>query len=1078
MRPEARNTGAVLVVNPHRRRRDAARGIIAVVAGSAAAYALSLHVFGEFASNIATGLRAAALALGAALLTYLILFWVLPPRLGRLRRSVTIVVLAGALAAGIGVALCLPTPQPPTHHLELVATGRKNPAALGSEVWVKGLYLVDATPVPPRAFTLTGDWEIRSGVPISYRAQPATLRWSGRLKEIPEFTLPGAWRVQDGQAEYRADAEAGQTRHVNRDATLRLLSHPYSGIVRITWNDQVQTVDLYSSTTTDRIIPLPARHDPAGAAARDAAGTTLLVIDALGLTLLLFAAATIGLTRQRPPPQRRAPTARPVGWLVPAILAVLVTAGLWAVGLRDFVCHPGMLRLTIDAPGADTIPLQVDAAGRHLVDISLNRYRHEGQCAVLPDTPAHSLAFLGIMDDAGTLHPPDALDPTGPTDLAQLPGCPREAVWMDKDHLRAFSFTLVYQEARAVFYVPRGAASITRTVDGQTETVELEPTSKKLAYLSLRPARRPPGPHTCDVPLPPVWISRLSLLLPQSLPAVRVFGVHVSIPGVEELKPARPQPTSQAPADTDSPRVLELLRHVQYAPTMFIRLVGLFGLCAACWTLVFWSAARVWGTGRAAARPHRPVALWEGALVLLCVVGALWLQTAAPGFITNDGVAYVGRALECITTGQLAALAGTHPPGYAAFLAIIFLLGGDGATVWSVNAVLLALGLVGIWLLGRRLGGRVAGAVLVFWFAVNPILLIASRTVLPDFLYTLAVLAWFALGLAWTSSGTRGNWRWAILVGLGWAVLATIRPNAVTLLAAGIVVPFLAAGSLRRRAAAAACFFAVAAVAHLGLGMLTSTGPERQSRLGWGRTWPLLQRGWLAIDAPAFRPLRQDYLLARTQLDTQLSDALYYRLTYLSKYTADTDATLRATANASLRRQPRRAAREFRRCLYFAYVHPADQQLWQYLPWGFPNPARYEQIFDSHAERAGRWHGDAAQQRVGTFFTEHRAGSGIWNVFLWLHERTRDWRVWPISLLAMIGTAHAVRRREGILLLPGLLSLVCAVPLCLLFVAYDRYFLPAEVLLLLQAAVGIRAIRDGVRSRFGRPDQTAVGSPR
>jgi hypothetical protein len=104
------------------------------------------------------------------------------------------------------------------HQLEIVATGQKNPAAQGSEVWVTGLMLDGCDRVPASAFELDGNWEVRDGVPLSHQQQPAMLRWQGTV---------------DGEAE------------------LRLVSHPWSGIVTVTWDGASQTLDLYSDRAAD-----------------------------------------------------------------------------------------------------------------------------------------------------------------------------------------------------------------------------------------------------------------------------------------------------------------------------------------------------------------------------------------------------------------------------------------------------------------------------------------------------------------------------------------------------------------------------------------------------------------------------------------------------------------------------------------------------------------------------------------------------------------------------------------------------------------------------------------------------------
>ena len=92
-----------------------------------------------------------------------------------------------------------------------------------------------------------------------------------------------------------------------------------------------------------------------------------------------------------------------------------------------------------------------------------------------------------------------------------------------------------------------------------------------------------------------------------------------------------------------------------------------------------------------------------------------------------------------------------------------------------------------------------------------------------------------------------------------------------------------------------------------------------------------------------------------------------------------------------------------------------------------------------------------------TLFNAHRQDSSAWHAFRWIHAHTREWRLWPATLLAILGVGYALYHRQGLLTLPAAMNLACALPLCLMFLDYDRYFLPAEALLLLQGAVGIRA---------------------
>jgi hypothetical protein len=120
-----------------------------------------------------------------------------------------------------------PCPWTGTRKLTIVATGEKNAAARASEVWVRGLYRPDGTRVDPQEFELQGDWQHRDDALLSHRNQPATLRWRGRLR---------------GRAK------------------LLLVTHPWSGVVAITWDGAAQRRDLFAPTSTSVWVELPARE--------------------------------------------------------------------------------------------------------------------------------------------------------------------------------------------------------------------------------------------------------------------------------------------------------------------------------------------------------------------------------------------------------------------------------------------------------------------------------------------------------------------------------------------------------------------------------------------------------------------------------------------------------------------------------------------------------------------------------------------------------------------------------------------------------------------------------------------------
>jgi hypothetical protein len=167
------------------------------------------------------------LYLGAlfTLVAYLVLGRLVLPALAALPASARRRLLAVSLLLGLGGAALLGLQRPGlTSTLDVVATGQKQPAAQGSEVWVQAVVRGDGSPVPTSELKLGPGWEVRDGLPLSFQGQPATLHWNG--------TSQGDLRV-------------------------RLVSHPWSGLVTLRWNGQEQTIDLYSpsATTYEAVLP-------------------------------------------------------------------------------------------------------------------------------------------------------------------------------------------------------------------------------------------------------------------------------------------------------------------------------------------------------------------------------------------------------------------------------------------------------------------------------------------------------------------------------------------------------------------------------------------------------------------------------------------------------------------------------------------------------------------------------------------------------------------------------------------------------------------------------------------------------
>ncbi len=212
--------------------------------------------------------------------------------------------LTGALVCGVLLASAVPIPTPlspwvPMHELEIVATGEKNPQSQDTEVWVRGIYFDNRTRVAVDEYELEGDWEIRGQVPISYRRQPATLRWSGRPPS---------------------------------DARLVLVTHPWSGVVELTWNGEQRQIDLYDPAEKIGTFVLP-RQVGSDAAQFAYSAITRCADEALIAIALL--AIAVPLMRHQPTRATGAPGR--LMWLAYTLPCLIV----W--GLTLVTCWPGLM---------------------------------------------------------------------------------------------------------------------------------------------------------------------------------------------------------------------------------------------------------------------------------------------------------------------------------------------------------------------------------------------------------------------------------------------------------------------------------------------------------------------------------------------------------------------------------------------------------------------------------------------------------------------------------------------------------------------------------------------------------------
>ncbi len=149
--------------------------------------------------------------------------FVIAPRAARLSRARHLLLAGVALIGGVGLAWAF---RPAAMHtLEIVATGERAVAARGSEVWLLEA-TVDGRSIPFDAFVRDEGWDVRDEALLFVAGELATLTWRG-------------------------EARSG--------VRLRLLAHPWSGIVAVRWNGMEQMLDLYSAGGTERVVDLPAQ---------------------------------------------------------------------------------------------------------------------------------------------------------------------------------------------------------------------------------------------------------------------------------------------------------------------------------------------------------------------------------------------------------------------------------------------------------------------------------------------------------------------------------------------------------------------------------------------------------------------------------------------------------------------------------------------------------------------------------------------------------------------------------------------------------------------------------------------------
>ncbi|MDD5367994.1 MAG: hypothetical protein PHQ40_02820 [Anaerolineaceae bacterium] len=196
----------------------------------------------SFQSETESYLKLAFIGLYLSLFFVVLTYWlnvkVILPGIPQKNHRWILAFVGFVLAWGILFGAHISTPalypgiNPPAITLELYATGERNPVAKGSEVWVEGIS-VGLLKLAPETLFRQGKWEIREGVPAAVSGEPAVMTWSGQ--------------------------SIGPVK-------LAFLSHPWSGIVKVTVNGETEIVDLYSSSEAgsrkEVILRLPPPSTP------------------------------------------------------------------------------------------------------------------------------------------------------------------------------------------------------------------------------------------------------------------------------------------------------------------------------------------------------------------------------------------------------------------------------------------------------------------------------------------------------------------------------------------------------------------------------------------------------------------------------------------------------------------------------------------------------------------------------------------------------------------------------------------------------------------------------------------------
>lgn len=132
-----------------------------------------------------------------------------------------------------------------------------------------------------------------------------------------------------------------------------------------------------------------------------------------------------------------------------------------------------------------------------------------------------------------------------------------------------------------------------------------------------------------------------------------------------------------------------------------------------------------------------PVAVFASALILRLI----FVLSLQDGFYFPDSVHYSKAASSLVSSGELGSQY-NRPPGYPAFLAVVYLLFGDSIlSVRLVESVMGAVVAVLIALMGRRIGGNFVGGAAGLLWSIYPMGVFIAGLAYPTGLLTVLLAA-------------------------------------------------------------------------------------------------------------------------------------------------------------------------------------------------------------------------------------------------------------------------------------------------------------------------------------------------